>query len=190
MYSKHKDKNFNELTDAEIDSMFSNFRNKFKDLHPKQQNILRDWFGIWGQYISFEYTFDPKKNGYYKRGDIVFAHFGYNIGSELGGKHYAVVVENDNNNASKTVVVVPISSIDNNREKPLHSSEVYLGEVIPGSKVKSYAMPMQIRAISKLRIIKSKTLKKYGKIAITSKQLSEIDKKIINLYTKNLDIKY
>ena len=126
----------------------------------------------------------------YKRGDIVFAHFGYNIGSELGGKHYAVVVENDNNNASKTVVVVPISSIDNNREKPLHSSEVYLGEVIPGSKVKSYAMPMQIRAISKLRIIKSKTLKKYGKIAITSKQLSEIDKKIINLYTKNLDIKY
>lgn len=106
--------------------MFVDMKDVVKHMPYKQQHILREWFGVWEQYISFENTFDPKKLVYYKRGDIVLADFGYNVGSELGGKHYAIVIENDNSKANNTVVVIPISSIDPNRTKPLHKSEVYL----------------------------------------------------------------
>lgn len=182
MSDKHKRNITENLTDDEIDLMFLDFKNNIHNLPPKQ-HILKEWFGVWGKYISFEYTFDPKRLVYYKRGDVVLAHFGYNIGSELGGVHYAIVVENNNNKSNNTVVVVPISSIADNREKPLHSSEVYLGEIIPNSGIKSYAMPMQIRAISKLRIIKPKTSQD-NKITVSGERLTQIDDKIIKLYTK------
>ena len=183
MSDKHKRKITEPLTEDEIDTMFSNFQNVLKEMPAKQQHILSEWFGVWAKYISFEDTFDSKRLIYYKRGDIVLAHFGYNVGSELGGKHYAVVVENDNNKSNNTVVVVPISSISSEREKPLHPSEVYLGAIIPDSETESYAMPLQIRPISKLRIIKPKF--KQDEIGIISNdKLTEIDNKIIELFTK------
>ena len=112
------------------------------------------------------------------------ANFGFNVGSELGGAHYAVVVENNNNNASNTLVVVPLSSLaDGKTESDLHKSEVYLGKILPGSDKLSYAMPLQIRAISKLRIIKPKT-KNDGQYRINGSQLQMIDNKVMELFTK------
>ena len=39
--------------------------------------------------------------------------FGFNVGSEYGGLHYAVVIDKDNNLSSPVVTVVPLSSTDN-----------------------------------------------------------------------------
>jgi len=182
---KHKRKIDGPLEIYQLQEMFVDMKDVVKHMPYKQQHILREWFGVWEQYISFENTFDPKKLVYYKRGDIVLADFGYNVGSELGGKHYAIVIENDNSKANNTVVVIPISSIDPNRTKPLHKSEVYLGKIIPNSPVESYAMPLQIRPISKLRIIKPKT-KNDKSLKIKKELLDDIDKKIIELFTKKI----
>lgn len=47
----------------------------------------------------------------YKRGSIVQVEFGFRIGNELGGRHYAVVVDKKNDLYSSTVTVVPLSSL-------------------------------------------------------------------------------
>jgi mRNA-degrading endonuclease toxin of MazEF toxin-antitoxin module len=119
---------------------------------------------------------------YYKRGDIVLAHFGYNVGHELGGIHYAVVVERDNNLSSGIVMVVPLSSLESGKTRnDLHKSEVFLGAIV--GDVECYAMPLQMRTISKLRIIKPKHTS-HGKFTIPGKLLDLIDEKILENFIK------
>ena len=166
-----------------LDMSLAALKAAIKKQPAKQQGILEEWLDIWSQYLLFEGTFDPKRLIYYKRGDIVLAHFGYNAGNELGGVHYAVVVENDNNIASGIVTVVPISSLDADKTaSDLHKSEVFLGKLIGG--VDSFAMPLQMRPISKLRIIKPKK-KTHSKITVPSAMLDTIDEKIKQHFTKN-----
>lgn len=184
MSEKHKRNITESLSDADLQKTLIDIESMIKSLPPKQQHIMAEWISKWCQYISFEKTFNPQKLKYYKRGDIVLANFGYNTGSELGGIHYAVVIEKNNNNSNNTVIVVPMSSLDNEKTKDdLHKSDVFLGTVIPGSDKESFAKPSQIRAISKLRIIKPKT-KRDEKWKLPSDKLQEIDDKIIELLTK------
>ena len=54
-----------------------------------------------------------KKSIAYKRGDIVKLNFGFNIGSEYGGLHYAIVINNKNPHSSSVVTVIPLTSQKN-----------------------------------------------------------------------------
>ena len=154
------------------------------EMPAKKQDIISDWFFTWARYLKFERTFKPERLKYYKRGDIVHVHFGFNVGNEQGGTHYAVVVDNNNNKASGCVVVVPISSIEAGKTSDsLHGSEVYLGKIIPNSDTESYAQPLQIRCISKLRIIKPKSDNDTSYI-LSAEQMDMIDSKIVELFTK------
>lgn len=157
----------------------------------KRQGILAEWIHVWSVYLKQETSFDPSRFVPLKRGMIVYLHMGFNIGSETGGVRYAVVVENNNNPKSGTVVVVPLSSLSHGKTREsLHDSEVYLGNVVPwdSNGTESYAKVMQIRAVSKLRIIhpKSKTRSK-APAKITSAQMDVIDEKIRKYFTKTLD---
>lgn len=185
MSDKHKKNITESLTEQEIEDTLENVKDMLLNLEPKQQHIMAEWLKVWKIYLKYENSFIPAKLKYYKRGEIVLAHFGYNTGSELGGTHYAVIVENNNNKANSNVVVVPLSSLESGKSPDdLHKSEVYLGNILPGTNKNSYAMPLQIRAISKLRIIKPKN-NKDGVYMITNSQLDEIDNKIKQLYTYN-----
>ena len=156
-------------------------------LDNKQQHIVNDWLVTWSKYLDFEGTFDPRRLVYYKRGDIVLAHFGYNVGNELGGVHYAIVVECDNNLTSGIVTVVPLSSLEDGKtENDLHKSEICLGRII--GDVDCYAMPLQMRPISKLRIIKPKH-KAHGKMTVSGKLLNKIDEQLQRNFTKQKESK-
>lgn len=184
MSEKHKRNITKNLTNDEINNTLSTVKTMLESLAPKQQHIMSEWLDVWCKYIGFEQSFIPQKLKYYKRGDIVLAHFGYNVGSELGGIHYAIVVENNNNKSNNTVAVVPLSSLEDGKtEDNLHHSEVFLGRILPNTDKLSYAMPQQIRSISKLRIIKPK----YSKdevFTVSAEQLNKIDAKLKSLFTK------
>lgn len=171
-----------------------NLNENLKDLQtiieskdPKKQQIINQWIETWNKYLNWESSFDSTKLIYYKRGDIVYAHFGFNVGNEYGGIHYAVVVENDNNNSNGNVMVVPLTSLDvakGETKETIHDSEVYLGEnLIPWKKGETVAKPEQIRSISKLRIIKPKRLEDQ-KASLDGKMLDLIDEKLKELVTK------
>lgn len=159
----------------------------------KRQSILAEWIHTWSVYLKQETSFNPSRSIPLKRGMIVYLHMGFNIGSETGGVRYAVVIENNNNPKNGTVVVVPLSSLSHGKTREnLHDSEVYLGNVVPWDTngTESYAKVMQIRAVSKLRIIHPKDKNESKIIAkITSAQMDIIDEKIKKYFTRALDKK-
>ena len=180
---KHK-KDIQAVDEAKLDTALQELKTAIKSLSAKQQHIISEWLFVWARYLSFEKTFKPDRLKYYKRGDIVHLHLGFNVGNEQGGAHYAVVVDNNNNRASGCVVVVPVSSLEPSRTaEDLHGSEMYLGKIIPGSDVESYAQPLQIRCVSKLRIIKPKS-EQEAAYTLSAEQMDTLDKKIIELFTK------
>lgn len=63
------------------------------------------------KYISFEDKFKPTRNISYKRGNIIKVNFGFNIGSEQGGLHYAVVLDKKNDHHSPVITVIPLTSV-------------------------------------------------------------------------------
>ena len=56
------------------------------------------WLKDWMTFLDFEKSFSPMSLRRYKRGEIVKVHLGFNVGSEEGGLHYAVVLDKNNAN--------------------------------------------------------------------------------------------
>lgn len=90
----------------------------------KKADLLSYWIKTYCNYISFEDNFDPYRLLNYSRGDIIKANFGFRIGNELGGLHFAVVLNNNNSQGSTVLTVVPLSSTDG---KTIHPNSVDLG---------------------------------------------------------------
>ena len=97
----------------------------------KKAAIFVYWLNDYIDYIKAEATFDPGRNITYKRGQIVFVNFGFRIGNELGGNHYAVVLDTKNSKHSKTLTVVPLKS-----KKPKETKYSSIYHVSLGSWVK------------------------------------------------------
>ena len=57
----------------------------------KKSALLYYWLRDYKNYIKNENTFNPKYYPEFYRGSIVNINFGFNLGSELGGLHYAIV---------------------------------------------------------------------------------------------------
>lgn len=116
---KHKERSLAKLNTL-LDQCIADGR----DDHLKKADLLSYWLETFSNYISSEEKFDSTKLLRYKRGSVIRANFGFNVGNEMGGLHYAVVIENSNARNSSVVTVVPLSSSDG---KNVHSRSVDLG---------------------------------------------------------------
>ncbi|MDO4302009.1 MAG: type II toxin-antitoxin system PemK/MazF family toxin [Clostridia bacterium] len=171
-----------------LDSALSKLKKAILSRDIKTQNIIIDWINKWSNYIIKETTFKSECMPYFKRGDIVYIEFGFNIGVEYGGIHYAVVIESNNNKKSGSIVVVPLTSYDpSNTAKKISKHDILLGYgIIPWTDPNhaTVAKPNQIRAISKIRIVKP--IKKDDKVAkLSGEQLNMIDQKIDEIIKKH-----
>ena len=91
-------------------------------LYKKAFNIS-SWIHSYTNYLYFESCFIPAKNIAYKRGDVVKVNLGYNVGNELGGIHYAVVIDKENKHHSGMITIVPLSS----RKDRIYKRDIDLG---------------------------------------------------------------
>lgn len=82
----------------------------------KKSNILAYWIKDFANYHDNEKFFNPSFLKVFKRGDIVKANLGFNIGNELGGLHYCVVINKNDNLKSGTLNVIPLSSAKENKQ--------------------------------------------------------------------------
>lgn len=108
------------------------------DLNFKQAQLLTYWLNDWNeQFLKNEQSFDPKKLIKYKRGNVVNVHLGYNVGSEEGGLHYALVLDASNDKVSSILTIVPLRSLKpDEKVEDLNSKfEVYLGESLLKDKI-------------------------------------------------------
>ena len=82
----------------------------------------------WMTFLDFEPSFSPASLRRYKRGEIVKVHLGFNVGSEEGGLHYAVVLDRNNPLNSPVLTVVPLTSVKPYTDlSKLHRGSVFLG---------------------------------------------------------------
>jgi len=93
--------------------------------HLKKANLISYWLRSYVDYIQQEETFDSTKLKSYKRGDIIKLNFGFNVGSEYGGLHYGIVINNHNPRNSSVLTVIPLTSHKDNN--PIHENDVFLG---------------------------------------------------------------
>lgn len=122
---KHKEKAIKKV-DKYIDTF----------LKGKKENLGKaDKFSYWLEdyikFLEYEDEFNPSKLKKYKRGEIVKVHLGYNIGSEEGGLHYAVVLDKNNSVYSPILTVIPLTSVkEKTNLNKLKRGSVYLGDEI------------------------------------------------------------
>ena len=90
----------------------------------KKADLLSYWIEDYSRYIMDEECFDPARIIRYNRGNIIRANFGFRVGSEMGGLHYAVIIEKNNARNSSVVTVIPLSSTDG---RTVHQNNVDLG---------------------------------------------------------------
>lgn len=109
----------------QLDSLLS-YHIKNNDL--KKANLLSYWFEDFAKYNLNEDNFNPKLLKKYKRGSIIKANLGFNVGNEEGGLHYCIVLDKNNTLSSGTLTVIPLTSIKEN--KKYNSSTLNLGNEI------------------------------------------------------------
>jgi mRNA-degrading endonuclease toxin of MazEF toxin-antitoxin module len=89
---------------------------------------LSYWLEDYIKFLTFEPKFDPSTLRRYKRGEIIKAHLGYNIGSEEGGLHYCVAIDKDNSIYSPVITIIPLTSVKPSTDlSKLRKGEVFLG---------------------------------------------------------------
>lgn len=89
----------------------------------KKSDLLAYWIKDYSDYHDNESNFLCSRK--YSRGDIIKVNLGFNIGSELGGLHYCIVISKKDNIAFNTLNVIPLSSV---KEKTVYgSSTINLG---------------------------------------------------------------
>lgn len=86
------------------------------------------WIEDWLTFLDFEPHFSAISLRRYKRGEIVKVHLGFNVGSEEGGLHYAVVLDKNNPKSSPVVTIVPLTSVKPTTDiTHLRPGSIYLG---------------------------------------------------------------
>lgn len=89
---------------------------------------LSYWLEDWTTFIDFESQFSPRSLRRYKRGEVIKAHLGYNVGSEEGGLHYCIVIDKKNSINSPVVTIIPLTSVKETTDLAnLHVGNIYLG---------------------------------------------------------------
>lgn len=169
--------------DDTLKKTLQNFETTIEQMEEKRKGIFTDWLQIQTNYLKWETSFDPKHLRAYRRGEIVLAHFGFNVGTEYGGIHYATIVRNSSKN-NPNLNIVPLTSLANDvDEETIQRDRVLLGLIDGLNGLKSVAIPDQMRSISKLRVIKPKK-QSQSVFKLSIEQMDMLDDKIRRLYTK------
>lgn len=108
----------------EINNIFEAFINNPDTKYLKKADLLAFWLENFSEYLIEERKFDYSKIPSYKRGDVISVNLGFNVGSEQGGLHYAIVLDNDNKQSSPVITVVPLSS---GKEEDTFPRDIFLG---------------------------------------------------------------
>lgn len=96
---------------GELNRLLDTWMSSSEDSDQKRAQIMGYWIKTYTGMIHRERDFNPASIPRLTRRQIVNVDFGFRIGSELGGLHYAVVLDKKNSVNGDTVTVVPLGSM-------------------------------------------------------------------------------
>lgn len=128
MKSKKTGKDLEEHIDKAV-SKIDKYLHGLANVHPKKAELISYWIHDFTKMVDLEDSFIRAKKRRYKKGDIVKVNLGFNIGSEQGGLHYAVVLEKHNPYSHATITIAPLTSVDiqSDTKKGTRYGEIHLG---------------------------------------------------------------
>lgn len=144
----------------------------------KKSDLLAYWLYDFAIYHDEERMFNIAKSGIYSRGDVIKANLGFNIGNELGGLHYCVVLNKYDNTRNGALNVIPLTSRKEN--KKYDSSSVNLGKELYNVFQEKIEKEKQ-----KLEQVLSK-LEKISEIPVDIKNIIEKEKRYIEKMEKEI----
>lgn len=98
----------------ELDALLSGWLVSADAADQKRAQLLSYWIKTYTRMIRREKEFNPASIPRLARRQIVNVDFGFRVGSELGGLHYAVVLDKNNSQKADTVTVIPLGSLKEN----------------------------------------------------------------------------
>lgn len=108
-----------------IETTILQIKNFFDDLiktNSKKCYLIANWLKYYFEYLQTEREFLERKHyKKFKFGQVVRVSFGFNLGHELGGIHYAIVLNKKDSPYSSDIIVVPLSS--KHKELPQNDKE-------------------------------------------------------------------
>lgn len=107
-----------------LNALLESLINDPSEQHLKKANLISYWLKDFSSYIKFEEKFSPERLIRYSRGNVIRANLGFNVGKEMGGLHYAVILDNDNKRNADVVTIIPLSSTDG---RIVHKRNVDIG---------------------------------------------------------------
>lgn len=147
------------------------------DTDIKKVNIISYWLKDYINYIKEENDFKPINLKTYERGDIIKVNLGFNIGSELGGLHYCVVIDKKNNRNSPVVTVVPLSS--------QKADKVNKNSVVLGNDIYEKMLDKSNELLEKSQ---SEIAENKKQLIIETKKLSETNADSDEIYLKTTEL--
>ena len=169
------------MIDTKNNNKINNTFQKFQKLSispsPKFQK-LDNWLEKEANIFLKEKKQTTYKYPKFKRGQIIKADFGINIGTELSNTHFAIILNKDDTTKNDNVTVLPISSNKGYKRIPLGK---ILKKALPNTNhynQNCYAIIPQITTISKKRIFKINT-----NYTCNNNTLNKVDQNIINYLT-------
>lgn len=192
-----------KLAVKKMNNVFEAFINNPDNKYLKKADLLAYWLENFSEYLLEEQKFDYSKIPSYKRGNVISVNLGFNVGSEQGGLHYAIVLDNDNKQSSPVITIVPLSS---GREEDTFPRDIFLGnELYDKLKAKYDKLDAKIkdelREATSMQMVIQESLKnlKENPTANTQINLSNLltnieqkiailteEEKTLNIYNKEL----
>lgn len=135
-------KPFVDMTDNEILDLITNNLELFKNnllyllnsgINKLKKNsyLVAHWIKQWSNYLSYEKEFRNKTHHKYDRGAVLNVNFGFNIGSELGGMHYSIVIDKKDSVKKSTLTVIPLTSMKDYIDlSKLSKDKIFLGSFL------------------------------------------------------------
>ena len=126
-----------------IDNVINNiktFISSFLDTDIKKAKNIIYWLKYHFIYLQDEENFLNRKSyKKYKYGQIINISLGYNLGRELGGVHYAVVMNVNDTPTNSNLIVVPLSSKKNEKKLGINDTRIDIGSEFKDILSKKYS---------------------------------------------------
>lgn len=92
-----------------IDFASQKYKKIYQSGH-KKFKYLPEWLRAKANYYNSDIKHSQKNNKVFQRGALVMVDFGINVGNELSGNHFAVVLNKSDSPKNGVLTVVPVSS--------------------------------------------------------------------------------
>ena len=142
----------------------------------KKSAILYYWLRDYKNYLKNEAAFSPNFYPEFYRGNIVNVNLGFNLGAEMGGLHYAIVLS-DSNRKNPNLVILPLTSVKPSKNlNALRPTVLYIGEELY-HKIQGKYTALRTSIPTELKLL-SQAATQHDQLYQNQKRLRELEQKI------------